>query len=562
MNSGLKIKLLSTVCALSALPSTSQADSGSEIFSEEQFFNSSVFVNHGPSDPLANPKGSVEQVYDALTQASSAVKGFVGQKVQTAVEDHIHATAVKAGELANRKIFNFFFEDKERYGMDAEDRRVTILMNRSQALNSLFKFTTGQTIDETIAQLPVGMSHLANHFKAQLEKLVVTQVISRLGSLGVEATVENALLAGYGYAKNAVFDATKQGTQKPALKTQQDLQFEKIISEFEEESARAVSEAFSDAQLNDIYATKSGNKITLNDVLDDYKVSMIEKLNQYFNGILIDVVTTAADEAAQQSIKFAAAKAKTAAFGAGVATGFFNPTAAIAMIGGGALLGEYTDTLAHHAGGYAARKAENIANHNLGDLISPDYAKQDARTTHTRIVDLGSSWMDIDFQAATLAAWAEGQLKVVEEVAVDTVDTVADGIVNLKNNAAEFLDNAGDAFDMLHGYDPAPREEREEFTTGGWGKWFVTGVKRFFSDVTENVADNGDYLYGEGDLTDYDARQDTRDLDREKLGEVRKAEDTKQAQELKAKQDAIKLQRQAAKTEMTKPQAKGWFSWW
>lgn len=139
---------------------------------------------------------------DGEVQMSNIIVEILDARTEAFIQEVKDASSRFVAE----KVKDALFLDSDRYGVDAEGRRVKIYLNRSQILDRAFKAATGSTIDQFIQNLPFGVRHFTGVLRSRIENMVATQVIGKLSGLAVGKTVEKILLQGYGHAKQAIAD--------------------------------------------------------------------------------------------------------------------------------------------------------------------------------------------------------------------------------------------------------------------------------------------------------------------------------------------------------------------
>jgi hypothetical protein len=283
-------------------------------------------------------------------------------------------------------------------------------MNRSQALNTIYKKIFGSTIDETISALPLGARHLVGGLRNTLENMVVKHIFESLAHLGVGKIVEETLLAGYGYTTDQIRDY--MGTPRPSKKKAEgeELAIAQLVEGYEKELLHNSSSSHDkDARAFEKFIEQSSEgTITLRRVLDSYEVRLKEYFNDQLRETLLFAIEKATPLATNLGIDLTVAGVKKVLFGGTVVTAPFSPAAAIGAVGFGLLAEEMKPTVK----GYLAPKATGIATYiaqrNLSQQIIPiDYSKDGITVTKHDL----EGWVDITYVAPTFANWAREAFK-------------------------------------------------------------------------------------------------------------------------------------------------------
>ncbi|MBX9697667.1 MAG: hypothetical protein K2X53_06250 [Alphaproteobacteria bacterium] len=399
---------------------------------------------------------------------------WFGMKTEDYAAQKAEIIAKQASSKVRTALHGIFFGDGDRYGIDADGRRVNIFTNKSNLLNNLFKSVTGTDLDDTLKSvLPLGSLYV-NKLRQMMDSMIVNKVLASVVSFGVEEMIYRAVMSSYNLATSKVNELTS--TFLASLKKQP-----------KSESARALEETFNkvkNAKLDDVKETEEGDKdvkaaaakildqedesseLTLSNVMSYYK----NKFLSYVDGVLKDTAISGIAYAAKklgQNISDTTinwVKGSTTMSGAFAAL-FVNPIAGV----GAMVTGMMSHMYQKEIGNVIANSAESKARERATSALS---SKQFVAHKNPDFASTTETFDDEDFEVLSevdhsITAWAtqkfakaQSIVKTAKDMATKAISTVKTVTTHIKQTVenAEWAEGTKAATQELNrmygGYNP------------------------------------------------------------------------------------------------------------
>lgn len=395
---------------------------------------------------------------------------WFGMKTEEYASQKAEIIAKQASSKVRTALHGIFFGDGDRYGIDADGRRVNIYTNKSNLLNNLFKSVTGTDLDDTLRSvLPLGSLYV-NKLRQMMDSMIVNKVLASVVSLGVEEMVYRAVMGSYNLAASKVNELTANflATLKKQPKS---------------ESERALEETFNQiksSKLDDVQETDEGDKevkaaaAKILDQEDESSELTLGKVMSYYQSKFLNYVDGVIKDTAISGIAFAAKKlgqtvsdttinwlkGSTTMGGAFTAL-FVNPVAGVGAMVTGMMSHMYQKEIGDVVASSAEEKARARATSALSSKQFVNH-KTLGFTTSTDTID------DMEFEVLSeedhsITAWAmqkfakaQSIVNAAKEVASKAVSTVKTVASTLKN--AEWKEGTMGAAQELNrmygGYNP------------------------------------------------------------------------------------------------------------
>lgn len=371
-----------------------------------------------------------QNAWDAVSfQAKKAVDETVKQKI-----DEVSS---QASQAVADKLFNFLYQDPERYGLvQGTKQRVDIYYKNSQVLNNVMRMATGFTIDEYIKELPPGLKQLAGTIRTSLESMVAKIILEQLTDLSVKRLTTHALLKSYGYTEEQILNFIKNnvtGTGTPEIKA--------ILKENELKQKASIS-----PDLKALADQKTEDGISLLDVYKYYKYSIEQNLNNYVRASMVEAVAEASGTLSAQAIENGLKKVEQTAAGAGMALLPFGlVTPAIAGLGIGYGINQIKDPLKAAASEKASHIARCATEHYLPtDLFSINH-EDGGKVTFTEINDVDDEafgFYNMSVLTPTFNRWVKTKLSGILQELRNLCSSKSQGNSNIPVVTANwFVDN-------------------------------------------------------------------------------------------------------------------------
>ena len=378
---------------------------------------------------------------------------LAGRDVSQYADEKARIIASKAGETVRNKVLDIFFKDNERYGIDADGRRVNIYTNKSGLLNNLFKKVTGTDLDETLKSvLPLGSLYV-NKLREKMDHLIVEQLLGSVVNLGVEEVVYRAVTGAYNIGSAKLQDMTSQFTQSLRSKSKTDAQvtLEKTYSDVKKSKLDTLQS--SDEEKKDqvkataatLLENDNDTEITLSNVLSYYKNKFLSYIDNTLKDTMISAIGSAAKSigAAVSDATINMIKGPSTVTGALIGW-FVNPAAGLFTAVTGYVTGMYQDTITDVVSAQAESRARHVAHMALSSKQLIEH-QETQYTVRTETLDNGMEFEIIDEVDHSIAAWANQKLASVKST-IESISNAAklasETVVNTTLAIKEVIENA------------------------------------------------------------------------------------------------------------------------
>lgn len=395
---------------------------------------------------------------------------WFGMKTEDYASQKAEIIAKQASSKVRTALHGIFFGDGDRYGIDADGRRVNIYTNKSNLLNNLFKSVTGTDLDDTLKSvLPLGSLYV-NKLRQMMDSMIVNRVLASVVSFGVEEMVYRAVMSSYNLATSKVNELTTKFLS--SLRTQP-----------KSESERALKETFNkikSSKLDDVEETEEGDKevkaaaAKILDQEDESSELTLRKVMSYYKNKFLSYVDGVIKDTAISGIAYAAKKlgqtvsdttinwlkGSTTMGGAFTAL-LVNPIAGFGAMVTGMMSHMYQKEIGDAVASTAEQKARARATNALSSKQFVQH-KTSGFTASTDTID-GMEFEVLSEEDHSITAWAmqkfakaQGIVKAAKDAATKVVSTAKTVASTLKN--AEWKEGGKAAAQELNrmygGYNP------------------------------------------------------------------------------------------------------------
>lgn len=352
-------------------------------------------------------------LYHVVSRSIAPLKDYMRCKVDNQTEKVVNSISKEAARFASSKIRDLFFLDKDRYGVvEGTGQRVNIYMNKSQALNSIFSKVFGCSIDDVINGLPIGFKQSAGLFRNKIEEVIFSTFIEHLSSLSVEKVTHYTLLKAYGYGKGKLQNMVMPFTDSEYLEDHDEKSLKDILNKFKaEQSKQPRNQVLGDDDLDE-----NCDGITFKNVLDGFKIRLLEYMNEKFKDILTESISQASRKVTENGVGAILNQVKKASTLSGiVANCLFGPGGSLTLMGTG-LIVHYTETdIKDNLGEKAYNWVQKMIRAKLDPkIVSIDYSKA-GRMESESLMDSMIGWEKLTYTPYNIENWAKSKVERVKD---------------------------------------------------------------------------------------------------------------------------------------------------